>query len=130
MCVQVKTDLADLQFLFCDIVLVTLLAIVMGKGGPSTELHHCRPPASLLALPVLGSLFIHTCMNILGQLGALFITTSQDWSVQTELLPHLNILWKHFIFLSIFIKLDALLIHCKTSSSHILFLGMFHSIRQ
>eukprot|EP00064_Thunnus_orientalis_P013623 superscaffoldBa00002249_g13662 len=40
----VKTDLGDLQFLFCDIVLVTLLAIVMGRGGPSTELHHCRPP--------------------------------------------------------------------------------------
>lgn len=77
----VKTDLGDLQFLFCDIVLVTLLAIVMGRGGPSTELHHCRPPASLLALPVLGSLFIHTCTNILGQLAALFITTSQDWYV-------------------------------------------------
>ncbi|CAK6955037.1 cation-transporting ATPase 13A2 isoform X2 [Scomber scombrus] len=77
----VKTDLADLQFLFCDIVLVTLLAIVMGKGVPSKELHHCRPPASLLALPVLGSLFIHACMNILGQLAALFITMSQDWYV-------------------------------------------------
>lgn len=83
-CVQVKTDLGDLQFLFCDIVLVTLLAIVMGKGGPSKELHHCRPPASLLALPVLGSLFIHACMNILGQLAALFITMSQDWSVQRQ----------------------------------------------
>ncbi|XP_053173607.1 cation-transporting ATPase 13A2 isoform X2 [Scomber japonicus] len=77
----VKTDLGDLQFLFCDIVLVTLLAVVMGKGGPSKELHHCRPPASLLALPVLGSLFIHACMNILGQLAALFITMSQDWYV-------------------------------------------------
>lgn len=85
MCIQVKTDLADLQFLFCDIVLVTLLAVVMGRGGPSEELYHCRPPASLLALPVLGSLFIHTCLNILGQLSALLITMSQDWSVQIKL---------------------------------------------
>ncbi|XP_070766289.1 polyamine-transporting ATPase 13A2 [Enoplosus armatus] len=77
----VKTSLADLQFLFCDIVVVTLLAIVMGKGGPSKELHPRRPPASLLALPVLGSLFIHTCMIIPGQLAALFITTSQDWYI-------------------------------------------------
>ncbi|KAM9855577.1 polyamine-transporting ATPase 13A2 isoform 2-T3 [Aulostomus maculatus] len=78
---SVETTLADLQFLFIDIVLVTLLAIVMGKGGPSDELHPCRPPASLLALPVLSSLFIHTCMIILGQLAALFITMSQDWFI-------------------------------------------------
>ncbi|AWP09289.1 putative cation-transporting ATPase 13A2 [Scophthalmus maximus] len=77
----VNTTMADLQFLFCDIGLVTLLAIVMGKGGPSDQLHSCRPPASLLALPVLGSLFIHTCMIVLGQLAALFITTSQDWYI-------------------------------------------------
>ncbi|XP_070695999.1 polyamine-transporting ATPase 13A2 [Pempheris klunzingeri] len=76
-----KTAMADLQFLFTDIFVVTLLAIVMGRGGPSKELHPRRPPASLLALPVLGSLFIHTCMIILGQLAALFITTSQDWYV-------------------------------------------------
>lgn len=76
---QVKTNLGDLQFLFFDMVLVTLLAVVMGKGGPSTELRPKRPPASLLALPVLTSLFLHTCLLILGQLAALFITTSQDW---------------------------------------------------
>nr|XP_019945068.1 PREDICTED: probable cation-transporting ATPase 13A2 isoform X1 [Paralichthys olivaceus] len=74
-----STSVADLQFLYFDIVLVTTLAIVMGQGGPSNQLHPCRPPANLLALPVLGSLFIHTCMIILGQLAALFITTSQDW---------------------------------------------------
>uniref|UniRef100_A0A673YC44 ATPase cation transporting 13A2 n=1 Tax=Salmo trutta TaxID=8032 RepID=A0A673YC44_SALTR len=76
-----KTNLADLQFLFFDMVLVTLLAIVMGKGGPSTELHPQRPPASLLALPVLASLTLHTLLLILGQVSALLITTSQDWFV-------------------------------------------------
>lgn len=88
MFVQVKTNVGDLQFLFCDLFLVTLLAIVMGRGGPSEELHPCRPPASLLALPVFGSLFIHVCMVTLGQLAAFFITTSQDWSVQTFLHCH------------------------------------------
>lgn len=78
-CLQVKTTMADLQFLFCDLFLVTLLAIVMGRGGPSEELHPCRPPASLLALPVFGSLFIHTCTIVLGQLAAFFITTTQEW---------------------------------------------------
>ncbi|XP_067382763.1 cation-transporting ATPase 13A2 isoform X1 [Channa argus] len=77
----VKTGVADLQFLFCDIGLVTLLAIVMGRGGPSDDLYPCRPPASLLALPVLGSLFIHICMIILGQLAALLLTTSQEWYI-------------------------------------------------
>uniref|UniRef100_A0AAQ4NNH6 ATPase cation transporting 13A2 n=1 Tax=Gasterosteus aculeatus aculeatus TaxID=481459 RepID=A0AAQ4NNH6_GASAC len=78
----VRTTLADLQFLFCDLFVVTLLAIVMGRGGPSGELHPHRPSASLLALPVLGSLLLHTGMVVLGQLAALFITTSQDWSVE------------------------------------------------
>ena len=77
--IQVKTNLGELQFLFVDLFLVTLLAIVMGQGGPSSELHSQRPPARLLAMPVLASLFLHTCLLILGQLGALFITTSQDW---------------------------------------------------
>ncbi|XP_029291341.1 polyamine-transporting ATPase 13A2 isoform X2 [Cottoperca gobio] len=77
----VRTNLADLQFLFFDFFVVTALAIVMGQGGSSKKLHPCRPSASLLALPVLGSLFIHTCMIILGQLAALFITKSQDWYV-------------------------------------------------
>ncbi|XP_054464832.1 cation-transporting ATPase 13A2 [Anoplopoma fimbria] len=77
----VSTSLADLQFLFCDLFVVTLLAIVMGRGGPSKVLHPFRPSASLLTLPVLGSLLIHTCAIVLGQLAALFITTSQDWYV-------------------------------------------------
>lgn len=80
-CVQVKTNIGDLQFLYCDLVLTTLLAIVMGGGGPGKELHPCRPSASLLALPVLGSLLIHASFIVLGQLAAFFITTSQDWSV-------------------------------------------------
>ncbi|KAK9515665.1 hypothetical protein VZT92_026292 [Zoarces viviparus] len=77
----VRTTLTDWQFLFSDLFVVTPLAIVMGRGGPSEELHPCRPSASLLALPVLGSLLVHTCMIVLGQLAALFITTSQDWYV-------------------------------------------------
>ncbi|XP_063065019.1 cation-transporting ATPase 13A2 isoform X2 [Engraulis encrasicolus] len=77
----VKTNLGDLQFLFFDLVLVTLLAIVMGKGGPSNELHPQRPPASLLALPVIVSLLLHTLLLVTSQVGALLITYSQDWFI-------------------------------------------------
>ncbi|XP_031422205.1 cation-transporting ATPase 13A2 isoform X2 [Clupea harengus] len=77
----IKTNLGDLQFLFFDLPLVTVLAIVMGKGGPSNELHPQRPPASLLALPVMLSLLLHTLFLILSQVGALLITYSQDWFV-------------------------------------------------
>ncbi|XP_068454517.1 polyamine-transporting ATPase 13A2 isoform X2 [Clinocottus analis] len=77
----VKTNIGDLQFLYCDLLLATLLAVVMGAGGPSKELHPCRPSASLLAIPVLGSLLIHTCVIVVGQLAVFFITTSQDWYV-------------------------------------------------
>uniref|UniRef100_A0A3B3ZS56 Cation-transporting P-type ATPase N-terminal domain-containing protein n=1 Tax=Periophthalmus magnuspinnatus TaxID=409849 RepID=A0A3B3ZS56_9GOBI len=74
-----RTNLADLQFLFFDLVLVTVLAIVMGKGGPSNALHTSRPPASLWSLPVLGSLLIHTLLIILGQTGVILFTRAQDY---------------------------------------------------
>uniref|UniRef100_A0A8C1VTC1 ATPase cation transporting 13A2 n=1 Tax=Cyprinus carpio TaxID=7962 RepID=A0A8C1VTC1_CYPCA len=74
-----KTNLGDFQFLFFDLVLVTVLAIVMGRGGPSDELHPQRPAASLLSLPVLSSLLLHTVLLILAQVSALLITVSQDW---------------------------------------------------
>ncbi|KAM9343527.1 polyamine-transporting ATPase 13A2 isoform 2-T2 [Pholidichthys leucotaenia] len=77
----VRTSIADLQFLYCDLFLVTLLAILMGRGVPSEKLHPCRPPASLLALPVLCSLLIHICMIVLGQLAALLIATSENWYI-------------------------------------------------
>ncbi|XP_056895921.1 cation-transporting ATPase 13A2 isoform X2 [Takifugu flavidus] len=76
-----KTNLGDLQFLFVDICLMTSLALLMGRGGPSQELHACRPPASLLSLPVLGSIFLHTCMIVAGQLAALSTTMSQEWYI-------------------------------------------------
>ncbi|KAJ8257722.1 hypothetical protein GJAV_G00188980 [Gymnothorax javanicus] len=77
----VKTNLGDLQFLFFDLVVVTSLAIVMGRGGPSKELHPQRPPGSLLSVPVLASFLLHTLLLILAQIGALMITKSQDWFV-------------------------------------------------
>ncbi|KAL2103581.1 hypothetical protein ACEWY4_000449 [Coilia grayii] len=77
----IQTNLGDLQFLLFDLVLVTLLAIVMGKGGPSKELHPQRPPASLLALPVIMSLLLHTLLLVVSQIGALLITYSQSWFV-------------------------------------------------
>ncbi|KAF4078076.1 hypothetical protein AMELA_G00195310 [Ameiurus melas] len=77
----VKTNLGDLQFLFFDLPLVTVLAIVMGRGGPSDKLHPQRPPASLLALPVLSALLLHTVLLILGQVAALLITELQEWYI-------------------------------------------------
>ncbi|XP_064156772.1 cation-transporting ATPase 13A2 isoform X2 [Anguilla rostrata] len=76
-----KTNLGDLQFLFFDLALVTSLAIVMGRGGPSKELHPQRPPCSLFSLSVLASLLLHTALLVLGQVAALLITKSQDWFV-------------------------------------------------
>lgn len=74
--------MSDWEFLFLDICLMTVLAIVMGRGGPSEQLYPCRPPASMLALPFVGSLVLQTCMVIVFQLAALFVTTAQDWYVE------------------------------------------------
>ncbi|KAL4648362.1 putative cation-transporting ATPase 13A2 isoform X1 [Arapaima gigas] len=77
----VKTNLSDLQFLFFDLALVTLLAIVMGRGGPSANLQPQRPPASLLSLPIFASLLLHCLLLVLAQVFALLITRAQDWYV-------------------------------------------------
>uniref|UniRef100_A0A8B9LRL9 ATPase cation transporting 13A2 n=1 Tax=Astyanax mexicanus TaxID=7994 RepID=A0A8B9LRL9_ASTMX len=77
----VKTNLGDLQFLFFDLALVTLLAIVMGRGGPSDDLTPQRPPASLLTLPLTCTLLLHTLFLILTQVCVLFITMSQEWYI-------------------------------------------------
>lgn len=79
---QMQTTLGDWQFLYFDLVLVTSLAILMGRGGPSEELQPRRPSASLLTLPILGSLLILMGFIILGQWAAVFLTKSQDWSVK------------------------------------------------
>lgn len=71
--------MGDIQFLFCDLFLVTVLVFLIGRGGPSEQLHPCRPPGRLRSLPVFGSLFLHTCIIILGQLAAFFITTKENW---------------------------------------------------
>ncbi|XP_068601873.1 polyamine-transporting ATPase 13A2 [Brachionichthys hirsutus] len=80
-----KTVVFDAQFLYTDLFLVTFVAVVMGRGGPSVALHPSRPPASLLSLPVLGSIFIHLCLAFLGQLGGVLIATSEDWYVPLNL---------------------------------------------
>ncbi|KAL4658526.1 putative cation-transporting ATPase 13A2 isoform X1 [Arapaima gigas] len=76
-----KTNLGDWQFLFADLVLVTSLALVMGRGCPSPDLHPQRPPAKLLSMPVVLSLVVHTCLILLGQMSALLITWHQDWYI-------------------------------------------------
>ncbi|KAJ8371004.1 hypothetical protein SKAU_G00110320 [Synaphobranchus kaupii] len=77
----VKTNVGDLQFLFFDLVLVTSLAIVMGRGGPSKELNPQRPSGNLFSLPIVASLLLHTGLLVLGQVAALLITKSEDWFV-------------------------------------------------
>lgn len=101
-----KTNLGDLQFLFFDLALVTVLAIVMGRGGPSDRLPPQRPPASLLALPVVSALLLHTILLILGQVAALFITKSQAWWVWKSSLYLLIVFSSHiyYAFLSPFCR--------------------------
>ncbi|KAI4823481.1 hypothetical protein KUCAC02_012064 [Chaenocephalus aceratus] len=66
---------------FCSVLILYTVSSTRAPHTPTFKTGACRPSASLLSLPILGSLFIHTCMIILGQLAAFFITTKEDWYV-------------------------------------------------
>ncbi|OCT73393.1 hypothetical protein XELAEV_18036370mg [Xenopus laevis] len=77
----VNTNLGDLQFLYFDLVITTLVAILMGRTGPANELGIKRPLGTLISLPVLGSLIFQTILILIIQLIPLFLVQNQSWFV-------------------------------------------------
>ncbi|KAM4651586.1 polyamine-transporting ATPase 13A2 isoform 2-T5 [Discoglossus pictus] len=77
----VDSNLADFQFLLIDLLIITTVAVLMGRTGPANELGIKRPLGTLICIAVLGSLILQTLLICATQLLAFFITRSQDWYV-------------------------------------------------
>lgn len=78
-CLQINTNLGDLQFLTIDLVITTTVAVLMSRTGPALELGRARPPGALLSVPVLGSLLLQVALVASVQLGGYFLTVAQPW---------------------------------------------------
>ncbi|XP_069467226.1 polyamine-transporting ATPase 13A2 isoform X2 [Ambystoma mexicanum] len=77
----VNTNISDFEFLFFDLIIVTTLAVLMGRTGPAPELGIIRPLGTLISIVVLGSLLLQTLLLILLQIITYYITTTQTWFV-------------------------------------------------
>lgn len=77
----IKTNLADFQYLYLDLLITTTIAILMGRTEPASQLVRNRPEGTLISIPVLSSLLLQTALVIIIQAVAYSITTSQDWFI-------------------------------------------------
>eukprot|EP00095_Tigriopus_kingsejongensis_P002264 snap_masked-scaffold633_size121756-processed-gene-0.12 protein:Tk02264 transcript:snap_masked-scaffold633_size121756-processed-gene-0.12-mRNA-1 annotation:"probable cation-transporting atpase 13a3-like" len=76
---SLKTNLGDAQFLYIDLVITTVVAILMSWTEAYPKLVAKRPPGSLVSGPNLFSLFMHIFLTIFFQVGAYFFLTTQPW---------------------------------------------------
>ncbi|XP_063718354.1 polyamine-transporting ATPase 13A2-like isoform X2 [Symsagittifera roscoffensis] len=74
-----KSNLTDMQYLYCDLVLCTSLALVVSRSGPSNHLASRRPPQSLVTLPNLVTMFLHVFLIVSVQFASFFIIRSFAW---------------------------------------------------
>ncbi|KAB0799201.1 hypothetical protein PPYR_07081 [Photinus pyralis] len=71
--------IGDVEFLFIDLIIITSLALTIGKQGPSTVLSSRRPMCSLLSLKNLLPLALQILLSLLMQVGALWYLHQQVW---------------------------------------------------
>ncbi|CAG0885909.1 unnamed protein product [Cyprideis torosa] len=68
-----RTNLGDVQFLYIDLVITTTVAVLMGRTEPIEKLVPHTPPASLLGISILASIFIQILLTIAGQAAAFLL---------------------------------------------------------
>ncbi|ODN02682.1 putative cation-transporting ATPase 13A3 [Orchesella cincta] len=78
------TNLADLQFLWIDLVITCTVTIVMGRIQPVTTLVSKRPMASLVSFSNVFSILSQILVCVAVQFGALMMLKSQRWFVPVQ----------------------------------------------
>lgn len=75
------SNLADQQFLYIDLFIVLVLAVLMGRTEPSAILSARRPPGSLVSALVLSSMLLQLVTCVAFQGGSYGWLAAQPWYV-------------------------------------------------
>uniref|UniRef100_A0A1I7USD6 Cation-transporting ATPase n=1 Tax=Caenorhabditis tropicalis TaxID=1561998 RepID=A0A1I7USD6_9PELO len=75
------TNISDGQFLYIDLVLITLVALFLGNTGASKKLSASPPPSRLATSSFYFSVLGQLALNIATQVPAYVIVRSQSWYV-------------------------------------------------
>ncbi|UYV65156.1 POLR3A [Cordylochernes scorpioides] len=76
-----KTNLTDFMFLYIDIGIITVVAFLMGSGGPYETLVPKRPRGSLINIHTLLSLFFQLVWFVMVQGIGIYMLRSEPWYV-------------------------------------------------
>ncbi|XP_022780127.1 probable cation-transporting ATPase 13A3 isoform X4 [Stylophora pistillata] len=76
---SISSNLGDWQYLYIDLVVITSLAVVMGKTQAYPVLVAKRPGGSLMSPIVLFSLISHIAVQTIVQVAGFYYVQSQSW---------------------------------------------------
>lgn len=81
---QLGSNLADVQFLYIDLVITTTLAVVMGRAEPYSRIVAKRPIGSLSSAQNIISILSQVVVSASLQVGALAYVRIQPWYVEVR----------------------------------------------
>ncbi|KJE95551.1 ATPase type 13A2 isoform 3, variant [Capsaspora owczarzaki ATCC 30864] len=77
----IGSNLGDQQYLYFDLFMILILAVVMGRTGPAEKLGVLRPPGSLISPTIMSSLCLHIILVVVVQASAYIWLQHQSWFV-------------------------------------------------
>jgi magnesium-transporting ATPase (P-type) len=83
----IDSNLGDFQFLYVDLILILVLAVLMSRTGAFHKLYPRRPPGRLVAFSILVSLLLQVTLHIATQSSALMLVKAQRWYVPLQPVP-------------------------------------------
>ncbi|CAD5112652.1 DgyrCDS1867 [Dimorphilus gyrociliatus] len=86
-----STNMGDFQFLYIDLLITTVVAILMGHTGAYRALVQKRPLGSLFSSVNLLSVFLHIILVIAFQVTVLLFLQAQPWYVRVKPSPSANV---------------------------------------
>lgn len=76
---SIESNLTDMEFLYIDLFIITILAATFGKTEPYPALDPNPPPSSLISVTPLTSIALQMILMILAQVFTFFFVQQQPW---------------------------------------------------
>ena len=71
--------IGDLQFLYIDIILSTVVILLMGRNEAYPVLHKVPPPPQLMTASIIFAMVANVLVQIAMQAGVYVLTFAQSW---------------------------------------------------